>query len=177
MSVRIRLRRVGRKKQPSYRIVVAPSDAPRDGQYLDSVGFYNPRTNPAQLDIDLGKVDDWIRRGAKPTETVESLVRKARRGGDKKVAVRHAGAAAVAEAEAESSPEAAAPEAEAEAPKPARASKKAQPPAVEPVAVKAEAPSDEAPADEAPAAVEAEAEAEAPAEEPAAAADEAEPKE
>lgn len=82
MAVRIRLRRVGRKKQPSYRIVVADSAAPRDGNYLDAVGFYNPRTNPAELRLDLEKADEWIGKGALPTDTVASLIRKARVGGD-----------------------------------------------------------------------------------------------
>jgi len=85
MSVRIRLRRVGRKKQPSYRIVVAESTAPRDGAYVDSVGFYNPRRQPAELVLDLEKVDYWLARGAQPTETAASLIRKARRGGDRSV--------------------------------------------------------------------------------------------
>jgi small subunit ribosomal protein S16 len=88
MSVKIRLRRTGRKKQPSYRIVVADSRSPRDGAYLDNVGTYNPTVNPAELRIDLGKVDSWVAKGAGMSETVASLVRKARRGGDAKVALR-----------------------------------------------------------------------------------------
>jgi small subunit ribosomal protein S16 len=87
MSVRIRLRRVGRKKQPSYRLVVADSATPRDGAYLDTVGFYNPRTTPAELRVDLEKVDYWLDRGASTSVTVASLLRKARRGGDAKVAL------------------------------------------------------------------------------------------
>jgi len=79
MPVRIRLRRVGRKKQPSYRIVVADSRTPRSGAYLDNVGFYNPRRDPMELRVDLTKVDEWMGRGAELTETVASLVRKARR--------------------------------------------------------------------------------------------------
>ncbi len=81
MAVRIRLRRVGRKRQPSYRIVVTESENPRGGVYLDTLGFYNPRSKPAELRIDLSKVDQWIERGASMSETTESLVRKARRGG------------------------------------------------------------------------------------------------
>lgn len=81
MAVRIRLRRVGRKKQPSYRIVVTESENPRGGAYLDTLGFYNPRSKPAELRIDMAKVDQWIERGASMSETTESLVRKARRGG------------------------------------------------------------------------------------------------
>jgi small subunit ribosomal protein S16 len=88
MAVKIRLRRTGRKKQPSYRLVVAESTSPRDGQYLDAVGTYNPLTRPAELRIDLDKVDRWLASGAAMTDTVASLVRKARRGGDRTVAVR-----------------------------------------------------------------------------------------
>ena len=82
MSVRIRLRRVGRKKQPSYRIVVAESTNPRGGTYVDSIGFYDPRRQPAELRLDLAKVDYWLERGAEPTATAASLIRKARKGGD-----------------------------------------------------------------------------------------------
>jgi small subunit ribosomal protein S16 len=81
MAVRIRLRRVGRKKQPSYRIVVTESENPRGGAYMDTLGYYNPRGNPAELRIDLNKVDEWVGRGATMSETTENLVRKARRGG------------------------------------------------------------------------------------------------
>jgi small subunit ribosomal protein S16 len=87
MAVKIRLRRVGRKKQPSYRMVVTDSEHPRGGTYLDTVGFYNPQRKPAELRIDLAKIDEWLGRGATLSETTESLVRKARRGGDKTVAV------------------------------------------------------------------------------------------
>ena len=87
MAVKIRLRRVGRKKQPSYRMIVTESENPRGGAYLDTVGYYNPLKKPAELQIDLSKVDEWLGRGATLSETTESLVRKARRGGDKKVAV------------------------------------------------------------------------------------------
>lgn len=86
MPVKIRLRRVGRKKQPSYRIVVADSRTPRDGAYVDSIGFYNPRRHPAELRLDMDSLDEWLNKGAQPTETVASLIRKARRGGDTKVA-------------------------------------------------------------------------------------------
>jgi small subunit ribosomal protein S16 len=91
MSVKIRLRRTGRKKQPSYRLVVADSTTPRDGQYLDALGTYNPLVKPADLRIDLEKVDEWLGRGAEMSDTVASLVRKARVGGDRKVAVRGVG--------------------------------------------------------------------------------------
>jgi len=91
MSVKIRLRRTGRKKQPSYRLIVADSTTPRNGQYLDSLGTYNPLVKPADLRIDLEKVDRWIASGAEVSDTAASLIRKARRGGDSKVAVRPVG--------------------------------------------------------------------------------------
>lgn len=98
MAVKIRLRRTGRKKQPSYRIVVADSASPRDGQYLDSLGTYNPLTNPADLRIDLEKVEAWLAKGAGMTDTAASLIRKARKGGDRKVSVRPVGPDAKPEA-------------------------------------------------------------------------------
>jgi small subunit ribosomal protein S16 len=91
MAVKIRLRRTGRKKQPSYRLVVAESDTPREGRYLDSVGTYNPLTRPSDLRVDLEKVDSWLARGARMSDTVASLIRKARKGGDKTLAVRGVG--------------------------------------------------------------------------------------
>ena len=101
MAVRIRLRRVGRKKQPSYRMIVTESENPRGGAYLDTVGYYNPQKKPAELQIDLAKVDEWLGRGATLSETGESLVRKARRGGDAKVTVSGMPAARDAAAKAE----------------------------------------------------------------------------
>jgi small subunit ribosomal protein S16 len=109
MAVKIRLRRTGRKKQSSYRMVVIESENPRGGAYLDTVGYYNPQRKPAQLQIDLAKVDNWLGRGATMSETTESLVRKARRGGTKELTVSGmpSGAAPEAEpAEAASAPEA-----------------------------------------------------------------------
>lgn len=85
MSVKIRLRRIGRKKQPSYRVVVTETAAPRDGAYLETVGFYNPRSQPAELRMDLERVDAWLGQGAGMSDTVASLIRKARKGGDRKV--------------------------------------------------------------------------------------------
>jgi small subunit ribosomal protein S16 len=76
LPVKIRLRRMGAKHQPSYRIVVADSRSPRDGRYIDQVGFYNPLTNPATITIDHAKAIDWLRKGAQPTETVEILLKK-----------------------------------------------------------------------------------------------------
>lgn len=85
MPVTIRLRRIGRKKQPSYRVVVTDSTRPATGQYLETIGFYNPRRDPAELRLDLEKVETWVGRGAEMSDTVRSLVRKARKGGDESV--------------------------------------------------------------------------------------------
>ena len=71
--VRIRLRRVGLKNQPSYRIVIQDSEKPRDGRFLEIIGFYNPRTEPATLTIDEARVFDWMNNGARPTESVAQL--------------------------------------------------------------------------------------------------------
>jgi small subunit ribosomal protein S16 len=86
MPVTIRLRRVGRNKQSNFRVVVTEKTAPRDGAYLEAIGFYNPRPKPAELRLDLARLDEWIERGAELSDTVASLARKARRGGDAKVA-------------------------------------------------------------------------------------------
>lgn len=77
MAVKMRLRRVGAKHQPSYRIVVADSRSPRDGRFIDQVGTYNPRTNPATVTLNRDKAIEWLRKGAQPTETVEILLKKA----------------------------------------------------------------------------------------------------
>ena len=71
--VRIRLRRTGLRGQPSYRIVVADKESPRDGRFLEIVGFYNPRTEPATLNIKEDRIYDWMNRGALPTESVAQL--------------------------------------------------------------------------------------------------------
>jgi small subunit ribosomal protein S16 len=76
MAVRIRLTRKGRKKQPFYRIVVADSESPRDGKFLDIVGTYDPMQDPAAVQIDNEKLEAWMKQGAKPTQTVESLIKK-----------------------------------------------------------------------------------------------------
>ena len=103
MSVEIRLRRVGRKAQPYYRVVVTDSRAPRGGSYLDAIGFYNPRSKPAELRLDLARVDEWVAKGAGLSDTVASLVRKARRGGDRTVALKPMANAAASAAPAEES--------------------------------------------------------------------------
>ena len=77
MAVKIRLRRMGAKKAPFYRIVVADSRFPRDGRCIDEVGYYNPMTEPADLKVDAEKVQKWIGNGAQPTDTVKSLLKKA----------------------------------------------------------------------------------------------------
>ncbi len=71
--VRIRLRRTGSKGQPSYRIVVADKESPRDGRFLEIVGFYNPRTEPGTLEIKEDRVFEWMNNGALPTESVKQL--------------------------------------------------------------------------------------------------------
>lgn len=71
--VRIRLRRVGLKGQASYRIVVADKESPRDGRFLEILGFYNPRTNPATISVKEDRVYDWMGKGAQPTESVAQL--------------------------------------------------------------------------------------------------------
>lgn len=72
--LRIRLRRTGKKKQPSYRVVVADSRAPRDGDFVETIGLYNPLTDPPTVRIDEEKARDWIRKGAQPSETVMRLM-------------------------------------------------------------------------------------------------------
>jgi len=77
MAVRIRLTRLGRKKKPFYRIIVADGECPRDGKFLDILGTYDPLQNPAVIKIDNDKLQDWIGRGALPTTTVKSLIKQA----------------------------------------------------------------------------------------------------
>ena len=77
MSVKIRLKRIGAKKAPFYRVVVADSRYPRDGRFIEEIGYYNPLTNPAEIKIDSEKANKWISNGAQPTETVKSLLKKA----------------------------------------------------------------------------------------------------
>jgi small subunit ribosomal protein S16 len=75
--VRIRLRRVGRKKQPSYRIVVADSRSPRDGRYIEIIGFYNPRTQPATMTVKEDRALYWLQSGAQPSDPVRRILDKA----------------------------------------------------------------------------------------------------
>jgi small subunit ribosomal protein S16 len=73
--VRIRLRRVGLKAQPSYRIVVADKEAPRDGRFIEILGFYNPRTQPATIQIKEDRIFDWMSKGAQPSDSVIAIMR------------------------------------------------------------------------------------------------------
>ena len=75
--VKIRLRRMGAKKAPFYRVVVADSRSPRDGRCIEEIGTYNPLTNPAVVSIDVEKAQNWIKNGAQPTYTVRGLLKKA----------------------------------------------------------------------------------------------------
>ena len=77
MSVRIRLTRVGATKQPTYRLVVADSRSPRDGRAIDTIGHYNPRTDPIELNVDEAKAKDWMSKGAQPSDTVRRLFKQA----------------------------------------------------------------------------------------------------
>ncbi len=74
--VKIRLRRMGAKKAPFYRIVVADSRYPRDGRFIEEIGFYDPMTEPATVKVDADKAKEWIKNGAQPTDTVKSLLKK-----------------------------------------------------------------------------------------------------
>ena len=80
--VRLRLTRMGRKKQPFYRIVAADSRAPRDGRFIESIGHYNPMLNPPEIKIDLERVDYWLGVGASPSETVSGLIKRVRGGNE-----------------------------------------------------------------------------------------------
>ena len=77
MAVRIRLTRVGATKQPTYRLVVADARSARDGRAIDTIGHYNPRTDPIELVIDEAKAKDWLSKGAQPSETVKRLFKVA----------------------------------------------------------------------------------------------------
>jgi small subunit ribosomal protein S16 len=75
VAVRLRLTRVGGKKDPIWRVVVADQRSPRDGRFIDTVGRYNPQTQPSTIQIDEAKVRDWLAKGAQPTETVRKLLK------------------------------------------------------------------------------------------------------
>ena len=77
MAVKMRLRRMGAKKAPFYRVIVADERSPRDGKFIDEIGYYNPLTNPADVKIDAEKAQKCLANGAQPTETVAKLFKKA----------------------------------------------------------------------------------------------------
>ena len=77
MSVKIRMRRMGSKRKPFYRIVVADSRMPRDGRFIEEVGYYNPLTNPDEVKLEEDKIFEWLEKGAQPSDTVRSLLSKA----------------------------------------------------------------------------------------------------
>lgn len=74
MAVKMRLRRMGAKKAPTYRVIVADSRSPRDGRFIEEIGYFNPRTDEIKIDADKAKV--WIQNGAQPTDTVKALLKK-----------------------------------------------------------------------------------------------------
>ena len=76
MAVKLRLKRIGKKKNPFYRVVVADSRFPRDGRFIEEIGTYNPLTDPSEINIDSEKVQKWLKNGAQPTDTVKSLLKK-----------------------------------------------------------------------------------------------------
>ena len=76
MATKIRLRRMGAKKAPFYRVIVADSRDPRDGKFVEEIGYYNPLTEPAEIKIDAEKADKWLKSGAQPTDTVKALLKK-----------------------------------------------------------------------------------------------------
>jgi small subunit ribosomal protein S16 len=75
MAVKLRLKRMGKKKQPTYRVVAADSRSPRDGRFIESIGFYSPRAEPSEVRIDNDKAVEWLRKGAQPSEAVQKLLK------------------------------------------------------------------------------------------------------
>ena len=76
MAVKIRLKRMGAKKSPFYRVVIADSRYPRDGRFIEEIGTYNPLTDPSEFKVDADKVKQWIKNGAQPTDSVRSLLKR-----------------------------------------------------------------------------------------------------
>ena len=76
MAVKMRLTRIGKKKTPFYRVVIADARAPRDGRFVEEIGYYNPLTDPVEIKIDTDKAKQWIKNGAQPTDTVKALLKK-----------------------------------------------------------------------------------------------------
>ena len=77
MATKIRLKRMGSKKAPFYRVVVSDSRYPRDGRFVDTIGYYNPLTDPAEIKIDEEKAKDWLAKGAQPSDTAKNVLKKA----------------------------------------------------------------------------------------------------
>ena len=119
MSVRVRLTRVGSKKNPIWRVVVSDQRSPRDGRFIETIGHYNPQTEPSTIVIDRERLEHWLARGAQPTNTVKQLVKAHSKGVAGGTATGRAGASqsatAVAEPEPAEAPEAEAPTADADA--------------------------------------------------------------
>ncbi|MPZ99892.1 MAG: 30S ribosomal protein S16 [Dehalococcoidia bacterium] len=136
LLLRIRLRRTGRKKLPSYRVVVADQNAPRDGAFVEIVGHYNPRTEPRTVELKEDRIKHWLSVGAQPTETVHRLIYER-------------GLWDVAPRKLASKPSKAEARAEAEARAKAEADAKAKAEAEAAAAAAAEAPAEDAPADDA----------------------------
>jgi len=80
MPVRIRLKRTGTNRKPTYRVVVTDSRSPRDGRFIEEIGYYNPLTKPPQLKIDREKASQWMKKGAQPSDTVRHLLKRAQSG-------------------------------------------------------------------------------------------------
>ncbi|PID79850.1 MAG: 30S ribosomal protein S16 [Clostridiales bacterium] len=76
MAVKIRMKRMGAKKKPFYRFVVADSRSPRDGRFIEEIGYYNPVSDPVELKIDAEKAEKWLKNGAQPTDTVRAILKK-----------------------------------------------------------------------------------------------------
>ncbi len=76
MAVKIRLKRIGAKKSPFYRVIVADERSPRNGKFIEELGYYNPMSDPAEIKIDAEKTSKWLENGAQPTDTVRALLKK-----------------------------------------------------------------------------------------------------
>ena len=113
--VKLRLRRVGNRNRPVYRVVVADQRSPRDGKFIEEIGTYNPLQKDNNFRLDLERVDYWLGVGAQPSDTVASFIKKARKAGDEAPAEVAEESAPVAEATPEPTPEPAAPTEEASA--------------------------------------------------------------
>jgi small subunit ribosomal protein S16 len=148
--LKIRLARVGKKKQPSYRVVVADARAPRDGAYVEIIGHYNPRTEPATFELDEDKARGWLSKGAQPTERIHKLL--ATRGIVEARVYAPPKPKAAPQAAGQARPAATAvaePPAATEEPEPAAEEEAAEEPAAEPATAEAEEPATEQPAAEA----------------------------